>query len=50
MSFDGKFKTIIPIIPFILNYEMEGKTNLKDLFKKIWQDMKYGDVFLYKKK
>ena len=50
MSFEGKFKTTIPIIPFILNYEMEGKTNLKDLFKKIWQDMKNGDVFLNKSK
>ena len=47
MSFDGKFKKSIP---FILNYEMEGKTNLKDLFKKIWQDMKNGDVFLNKSK
>lgn len=50
MSFDGKFKTSIPIIPFILNYEMEAKNNLKDYFKKMWQDMKNGDVFLYKKK
>ena len=50
MSFDGKFKVSIPIIPFVLNYEMEGKTNLKDLFKKMWQDMKNGEVFLYKKK
>ena len=47
MSYDGKFKKSIP---FILNYEMEGKTNLKDLFKKIWQDMKNGDVFFYKSK
>ena len=49
MGFEGKFKTSIPIIPFILSYDIEGKTNLKDFFKQMWQDMKNGDVFLYKK-
>ena len=50
MSFDGKFKTSIPIIPFILSYEMEAKSNLKDFFKQIWQEMKNGEIFLKKKK
>ncbi len=46
MSFDGKFKASIPIIPFILNYELEAKSNLKDIFKQIWEDMKNGDILL----
>ncbi len=48
MSLDGKFKASIPIIPFILHYELEGKNNLKDIFKQIWIDMKNGEYFLKK--
>ncbi len=49
MNIEGKFKTSIPIIPFILSYEMEAKSNLKDVFKQIWKDMKNGEIFLKKK-
>mgnify|MGYP000199158071 CR=1 FL=1 len=49
MSLDGKFKTVIPIIPFILSYELEAKSNLKDVFKQIWTDIKNGEIFLKKK-
>lgn len=45
MSIDGKFKTKIPIVPFILHYEIEGKSNLKDVFKQIWIDFQNGDIF-----
>lgn len=49
MSLDGKFKASIPIIPYILKYELEGKNNLKDVFMQIWTDIKNGEIFLKKK-
>lgn len=49
LSLDGKFKASIPIIPFILNYELEAKNNLKDVFRQIWSEVKNGEIFLKKK-
>ncbi len=42
----GKLKLKIPIIPAILEYEMEASSDLRSIAKQIWADLKAGKIFL----
>jgi predicted nucleic acid-binding Zn-ribbon protein len=42
----GKIKLKLPIIPSILEYEVETNWDLKKVAKQIWADFKAGKIFL----
>ena len=49
ISIESKFKFILPLIPFLLNYEFETKKDFIGLIKSIWNDMRNGDIFIKNK-